>query len=103
MAHEEKIKIITSGENNEYIQAWFYCPGCKNHHAYTLKSPGFVPWTFNNNLEKPTFTPSLLCNKDYPESRCHLFITNGVIDFCDDCFHELKGQKGVEIPPLQWT
>lgn len=80
-------------------QVWIYCPGCKIHHGLTIKHPTFKPWGFNGDYEKPTFTPSLLCNGDYPESRCHSFITDGHIQFLGDCFHELKNQT-VELTEI---
>jgi hypothetical protein len=43
-------------------------------------------------MESPTFTPSLLVNAFHPPSRCHLFITDGKIQFCGDCVHGLAGQ-----------
>jgi hypothetical protein len=46
-------------------------------------------WTFNGNLEAPTFTPSLMTNRGAPD-QCHLVLTDGIISFCDDCWHELK-------------
>jgi hypothetical protein len=69
------------------VQYWFWCPGCKCSHAFTCP-----PWTFNGDLEKPTFTPSLLCNASYQESRCHSIVTDGMIHFCGDCHHELAGK-----------
>jgi len=79
-------------------QYWFQCPGCKNTHAFTVfvEDPG-RGWTFNDDFERPTFMPSLLCNKDYPESRCHSFVTDGRIQFLGDCWHDLKNQT-VDIP-----
>lgn len=74
------------------VNYWFHCPGCANAH------PVEVPrWSWNGSLERPTFTPSLLCNKDHPASRCHSFITDGMIHFLSDCWHPLAGQT-VEIP-----
>jgi hypothetical protein len=32
----------------------FYCPGCKCNHAFDKR------WTFDGNMEAPTFSPSLL-------------------------------------------
>ena len=78
-------------------QYWFNCPGCGNTHAFTTKAPGFSGWSFNGSMDKPTFTSSLLCNKDNPESRCHSFVTDGRIQFLDDCWHSLKGRT-VDIP-----
>jgi len=81
-------KISNEGTDvNGQTHYWFFCPGCKNHHAFT--SPR---WTFNGSLESPTFSPSLLCNADHPASRCHLFMRDGKIQFLSDCHHELKGQ-----------
>lgn len=70
----------------------FHCPGCGYGH------PVEVPrWTWNGSLTAPTFTPSLLCNGADPRTRCHSYITDGRIQFLDDCAHALKGQT-VEIP-----
>jgi len=70
----------------------FFCPGCKCGH------PVEVPrWSWNGSMEKPTFSPSLLCNMNDPKTRCHSFIREGKIEFLSDCFHELAG-KTVEIP-----
>jgi hypothetical protein len=91
-----KAKIYNSQDGTNQ-QVWIYCPGCKCTHGFTTKAPGFKPWTFNGDLEKPTFTPSLLCNADYPASRCHSFVTDGKIQFLGDCFHELKNQT-VDLP-----
>jgi hypothetical protein len=74
---------------------YFHCPGCKMLHGLDSR------WTFNGDVNKPTFSPSLLVR--YPwgpsqeEKRCHSFITDGFIRFLNDCTHELKGQT-VEIP-----
>jgi hypothetical protein len=84
-------------------QYWFHCPGCKNDHAFTVGGRGSGEpvqsprWTFNGSFDAPTFQPSLLCNKDYPDSRCHSFVTNGKIQFLGDCFHSLKNQT-VDLP-----
>lgn len=78
----------TSGGRN-----WvFHCPGCKNAH------PVDVPrWTWNGSMDRPTFSPSLMCNGHDPASRCHSFIKDGQIQFLADCHHALAGQT-VEIP-----
>jgi hypothetical protein len=75
----------------------FHCPGCECAHPFDLKR-----WTWNGSMEAPTFMPSLLCNKDYPESRCHSFVKDGWIQFLGDCYHELKGLT-VEIPDWEAT
>jgi len=63
----------------------FECPGCGYLHAFDKR------WTFNGDFDRPTFAPSLLCDKDDPTRRCHLFVRDGKIEFLDDCHHPLKG------------
>lgn len=91
--------------------ACIFCPGCKEVHVLDAQR-----WTFSGDLEKPTFSPSLLCRKGHyatgqsvadchicqnePSlacSVCHTFITDGNIQFLGDCTHALAGQT-VEIP-----
>lgn len=75
----------------------FWCPGCQEPHGFIVRSNADRPqWKFDGNLEKPTFSPSLL----YPDKkiRCHLFLKAGIIEFLTDCGHELRGQKVVMVP-----
>lgn len=77
-------EILTpEGKHGGYI---IYCQGCKTYHAFDGR------WTFNGDFEKPTFSPSMLVNKDRQESRCHSFVTDGKIQYLSDCFHDLAGQ-----------
>lgn len=62
-----------------------WCPGCQEPHAYATS--GSCSWSFNGNLERPTFTPSLL---HHGNPRCHLNLTDGMIQFHGDCEHALK-------------
>lgn len=93
--------------------ALFFCPGCKNTHWFFIKPPALDShwfdlfernqrpvWNFNGSLDSPTVLPSLLYNKDYPDSRCHSFVENGSIKFLSDCYHVLKNQT-VEIPEYE--
>lgn len=90
-----------------------WCPGCKEMHR--------VPdsWKFNGNLEQPTFEPSVkITGKQTivvdgkwtggwvygPDGKpldycCHYVMTNGTINFCPDCTHELSGQS-IPLPDL---
>jgi Family of unknown function (DUF6527) len=108
-----KVKLLKS-EQYPNCETWiFFCPGCKYNHPFTTKwdaqemidnkkwydQVGMKEhplWTFNGDVERPTFNPSLLCNQHYPKQRCHLFVEGGKIRFLDDCHHELKG-KTVEM------
>lgn len=79
------------------------CPGCECGHIFDQR------WTFNGDFEKPTFRPSLLCNKSITEAivnefktvhRCHSYVTDGQIQYLDDCTHNLRGQT-VELPDTE--
>jgi len=77
----------------------FHCPGCGFDHPFHTggDSAKHPQWTWNGSTDRPTFSPSLLCNKDYPASRCHSFVRDGRIEFLSDCWHALKGQT-IDIP-----
>ena len=103
---------------HEWGKIAFFCPACKDWHAIDRKR-----WTFNGDVDKPTFNPSVLhtsghympghqgdcwCdyNKKHPDNpsdftcgRCHSFVTDGKIQFLSDCTHELAGQI-VELPDI---
>jgi len=68
----------------------FYCPGCEISHVFYVGVPNYPSWIFNGNLDKPTFTPSLL---NFGRIRCHLFLTDGVLRFLSDCGHKLAGKN----------
>jgi hypothetical protein len=75
-----------------------YCPACESPHHFDKR------WTFNGNLEAPTFTPSMLVNGN-PKfhnptvPRCHSFVTNGQIKYLADCTHGMAGQT-VKLKPF---
>jgi len=90
------------------------CPGCKCQHYLNVDPKNGRPcWGFNQNYERPTFTPSLLVRSgkyvgddkwynsldeehrkfvDETSMICHSFIRDGKIQFLSDCLHELKNQ-----------
>ena len=90
-----------------------WCPGCGEMH------PLPDGWTFDGHLESPTFQPSFKhsghkrvfvggkwtgewvrddAGNPVP-SVCHYVLTNGVLNFCSDSSHELRGQS-VPLPDL---
>ena len=76
----------------------FHCPGCGYGHSFRVKSNAGLPvWTWNQDMLKPTFSPSLLVNGRWPEKTCHLFLRDGLLEFLGDCHHDLKGQT-VPLP-----
>lgn len=58
-------------------------------------------WTFNGNVEKPTFSPSFKHDwkeKDTPKV-CHYIVTDGRVAYCGDCTHSMSGQT-IDMPDL---
>lgn len=96
----------------------FWCPGCKcGHGVWTTKTnTQSAVWSFNGNLERPTFSPSILITytRDItdderarilggeklhiPQMRCHLFVVDGQLQYCPDCTHELAGRTVAMVP-----
>lgn len=65
---------------------WFWCPGCQMYHMFDKR------WQWNGDIDRPTFTPSLLCD-EHGDRRCHSFVTDGKINYLSDCHHALAGQS----------
>jgi len=80
----------------------YWCPGCQMRHPVYIAKPEHNPdqdvWTWNGDVEKPTFYPSLNISLG-PEKRCHFFIRDGMIIYMGDSTHELKNQT-VELPDI---
>jgi len=75
-----------------------WCPACEMLHHFDDR------WTFNGDMEKPTFSPSMLVSMNWTvqgevdgegnvrqNRRCHSFIRNGVWEFLRDCTHAMAG------------
>lgn len=82
-------------------QVFFECPGCKVPHGINVGAGAGPRWQWNGNVDRPTFSPSILVR--YPwgspqvEKICHSYVTDGRIQFLSDCTHILAGQT-VDIP-----
>lgn len=95
-------KLIRDSEGTYLI----FCVGCGHHHGIWVDKPNGngAQWTFDGNMENPTFSPSLLVslkNGD-PNKKpfiCHSFIRAGKIQYLNDCTHKYAGQT-VELPDL---
>lgn len=90
----------------------FYCKGCENHHGVNNL------WQFNGDYNKPTFSPSILVRGvqditdeehallmagKYVEPRplvCHSFVTDGKIQYLNDCTHGYAGQT-IELEDIK--
>lgn len=82
----------------------FECPACDSPHVIYTEGTERPVWEWNRDMERPTFRPSILVR--YPrigtpnECICHSFITDGRIQYLDDCTHALAGQT-IDLP--EWS
>lgn len=78
----------------------FRCPGCKDNHQVKV-ADGW--WTWNGSVESPTFGGSVLVrgpmrsNPTDGQGVCHSYVTDGRIQYLQDCTHALVGQV-VDLP-----
>jgi hypothetical protein len=111
-------------ESEAHCDFMFWCPGCQCAHGiWTTKRNSLnAVWTFNGDMEKPTFAPSLLIKSTinppvdpatndfkrgadgnylvdasgkllgWKASVCHSFIRDGQIEFLSDCTHAYAGK-----------
>ena len=82
---------------------YFFCPACKTWHEIgTDPADEFPVWQFNGNLERPTIRPSVAVEGSHIGQRtyCHSFVTDGRIQYLDDCTHELRGQT-IDLPDIK--
>ena len=94
-----KGKKISSYDNGDGRRGYhFHCEGCNTAHGVITEGKGRPMWGFNNNEEKPTFSPSVLVrwvslpDEIEKDEVCHSFVTDGKIKYLNDCTHHLKGQ-----------
>lgn len=89
----KKVSKFIDGDGAEGYH--FHCEGCNSSHAVYTKGHK-TKWGFNDNEERPTFTPSILARwtEGIEEKKmvCHSFVTDGKIKYLNDCTHHLKGQ-----------
>lgn len=99
-----KSQLITIDNHGvKYEALKFWCPGCEKAgsglHILAVNTDKASPsWNWNNNLEKPTLSPSILTGK-MSDFKCHSFLTDGVFKFLGDSTHSLKNTS-VPIPDL---
>jgi hypothetical protein len=86
-----------------------WCQGCKCGHVYPTGRTNGPNWSFNGNVEKPSFSPSMLIfipagpygenDENVPQRTiCHYFVTDGQIRFCGDSPHQFAGQNLPLLP-----
>lgn len=73
----------------------FHCPGCNHYHAFQVERGSTNPdgpiWDWNQDMEKPTFHPSLMVNRG-AANQCHFVVKEGKISYLNDSYHELAGR-----------
>lgn len=123
------MKVALEIQQPSQFQYMIFCPGCGCGHGLRVGQSSGPSWTFDGDLEKPTFSPSLLIEvhdftpkgrADYEAwkaagfpreddkpmkfesapTRCHSYITGGEIRFLSDCTHALAG-KTVPLQPFE--
>ena len=105
-----KIKIISTNNGIHTLQ--FLCPACKFKsgnpmpHNIQWQKDNLNTWQFDENYENPSITPSIaitgyqIIDGIKINDVCHTWITKGKVKFFDNCTHELKGEKWVELPEI---
>lgn len=84
----------------------FLCPGCGFEHALHVSGgkEGSPKWSFNGDVDFPTFSPSVLVRWDFSDQRpdrvCHSFVRGGRIEFLGDCTHDMAGRT-VDLPDMK--
>ena len=96
------LSVVKNGIVTDYM---FDCPACGYSHVLHIFNSEVSyrdNWNFNGSLEKPTFTPSLLntvYRSDGKIQVCHLYITDGTIQYLADCTHSMAGQT---VKMMEW-
>lgn len=100
--------VLAVADGDHYA---FFCQGCGYVHVLPTGINAPTRWSFNGDVDKPTFSPSVLVRTgqaidptidwepgDLPRI-CHSFVTDGQIQYLSDCDHDLKGQT---VPLTDW-
>ena len=96
MAKFSPIKLSKTEDKKGFS---FQCPGCNCAH-FIQTNRSFTPcWSFNNDVNNPTVSPSIRVNLG-KGGLCHSFVKDGDIQFLGDCTHDLKN-KTVRLP--EWV
>lgn len=115
--HVQELATIR-GDGYEGKAYLFHCPACGNSHWYSVCTNGRgLSWTFNGNMEAPTFSPSLKMTGTQPITDeehatimaggkitprphcCHLHMIDGKIHYCGDCTHAMAGKV---VDMVEW-
>jgi hypothetical protein len=74
----------------------YWCPGCGHAHSIPVGPGSGHSWTFDGNVESPTFSPSVrhfhTNSQGEQITSCHYHVQAGQMAYCGDCKHELNGK-----------
>lgn len=76
---------------NDYL-LFFYCPACKERHPIRMDNEHMKGWQWDGGVTRPTVTPDLKFN-DHIDRYCHITITNGMLHYHADSYHQFAGLK----------
>lgn len=96
-----------------------WCPGCEEMHFIAVGRQSGPNWSFDGNVDRPTFNPSVRITGKLTEKVdgkwtgkwirdadgrlvdmcCHYFLHGGQLQYCGDSTHALAGQT-VPLPEL---
>lgn len=106
------VRQTTHGTTGEPLGrgCWVWCPGCDEAHRFVISNEdGTIPsgpvWTWDGDLEHPTFEASLLVNggRAHPDRAiCHSYVRGGRWEFLSDSTHKLAGQTVDMVPLPDW-
>lgn len=85
-----KLGIVEA--NGETVGYLVKSPATGEHvlfYTNSKYSPGV--WSFNGDMDKPTFSPSMLLHHNPYHGREHFFVRNGKIQYLQDCDHAMAG------------
>ena len=101
-------RVQWNAAGTEFAFRW-WCPGCDSNHVVPTDGPN--AWSFDENWEAPTLSPSVLVHSHKtlidnmlegdaltaPSNitatpQCHCFIRAGRIEYLADSTHGLAGQ-----------
>ena len=97
MKSNEKVVHVLTPEGDKYM---ITSPATGQYVIFDKR------WTFNGDMDKPTFRPSMLMtypteNKELGLVGDHFFVTDGKIQYLNDCHHEMAG-KTVDMIDCDW-
>lgn len=100
-----RAKHVTTSDGKHYGYR-FHCPGCDEHHVITT-TPYPGGWTFDGDVDRPTFSPSVHVHPRWPPTAASSrrfgatrSCRAGRIQFLGDSTHALAGQT-VDLPEVE--